>query len=71
MTQDTPYIKAAGCFVFESTESLAEQLVEILGKSGWKMIPVPQEVPKREVKLPARGEGGKFLPKVQAPKDSV
>jgi hypothetical protein len=43
-------------WVFESTESLCEQLPEIIGQSGWRVM-----VNKKET--PARGDGGRFLPK--------
>lgn len=37
-------------FIFESTESLAKNLVRLIGRSGW------------EVQLPKRDQKGHFLP---------
>jgi len=40
-------------FVFESTESLAKNLVRIIGKSGWTV----------ERQMPERDDKGHFKPK--------
>lgn len=47
MARDNVESPMAPAFVFESTESLARNLVKLVGKSGWK---VEQAMPKRDEK---------------------